>query len=56
MIVVAQRVSSVGDRGWQTNSRRRLGESLTAAAPYAFEPATPKPGEGGVIVTLETPG
>ena len=46
MIFLAQ-ASSAGDAGWQTNSRRRLGESCVAAAVDAFGP---------LIVTFEMPG
>ena len=56
MILLAQRVSSADDAGWQTNRRRRLGDSALVAASAVSEPATPKPREGGVIVTFDTPG
>ena len=47
MIFWAQAAVSADAAGWQTNSRRRLGESFIAAASDAFGP---------VIVTLEIPG
>src|SRR5438874_3459051 len=46
MIFLAH-ASAAGDAGWQTNSRRRLGESCVAAAVDAF---------GALIVAFEMPG